>query len=164
MAVDYFLDIDGIAGESKDAGHTSKIDVLSFSWGASQPGTFGNGSGGTAGKVNMSDLSFTMQTCQATPKLMQACATGQHINKAVLYCRKSSGDGGQQDYITWTFSPVIISSYHTGGSSGAEIPVDSVAINYGSVKFEYKKQADDSGNVTQAGSFGWSLEKNQKLG
>jgi|SRR6516162_7721143 type VI secretion system secreted protein Hcp len=162
MAIDYFIDIDGIKGESKDQSHQDKIDVLSFSWGAHQPGTFANGSGGTAGKVSMSDFSFTMQTCEATPKLMEACANGKHITKAMLYCRKSTGDGGQADYMTWTFSPVIISSYQTGGSSGAEIPIDSVTVNYGKVKVEYKKQVDDKGNVQTAGTFGWDLEKNAK--
>ncbi len=33
MAVDYFLKIDGIAGESTDDKHKEWIDVLSFSWG-----------------------------------------------------------------------------------------------------------------------------------
>jgi hypothetical protein len=81
VAVDYFIDIDGIPGESEDAGHKDKIPVLSFSRGETQPGTFGNGTGGTAGKVSFSDFRFTMQTCKATPKLMQACASGKHIEK-----------------------------------------------------------------------------------
>ena len=47
MAIDYFLKIKGIQGESKDAKHTNEIDIHSFSWGASQPGSFAHGSGGT---------------------------------------------------------------------------------------------------------------------
>ena len=38
MAVDIFLDIDGIKGESKDDKHPETIDVLSWSWGMSQAG------------------------------------------------------------------------------------------------------------------------------
>ena len=38
-AVDYFLRIDGIEGESADAKHKGEIDVLSWSWGASNTGT-----------------------------------------------------------------------------------------------------------------------------
>ena len=33
MAVDYFLKIDGIDGESQDDKHKDWIEVLSFSWG-----------------------------------------------------------------------------------------------------------------------------------
>ena len=39
MAVDYFLKIDGIEGESKDSKHAKEIDLLSWSWGASQTGS-----------------------------------------------------------------------------------------------------------------------------
>jgi type VI secretion system secreted protein Hcp len=162
MAVDYFIDIDGCPGESEDSGHKDKIGVLSFSWGSTQPGTFGNGTGGTAGKASFSDFSFTMQTSKATPKLMQACASGKHIAQAVLYCRKSTGDGGQQDYMTWTMKPVIVSSYHTGGSSGAEIPVDSVSLNYGAVSVEYKTQGDTQGSLTTAGTFKWDVKQNKE--
>jgi len=163
MAVDYFMKIAGIQGESKDAKHTNEIDVLSFSWGATQPGTFAQGSGGTAGKVAMSDLSFTMQTCKATTELMAATASGKHFDQAILYCRKSTGDGGQQEYMTYTLAPIIISSYHTGGSSQAEVPIDSVSINYGKVKVEYKMQVDDKGTLQAGTPFGWDLEKNAKF-
>ena len=162
MAVDYFIDIEGFDGESEDSAHKNKIDVLSFSWGAHQPGTFGHGTGGTAGKASFSDFSFTMQTSKATPKLMTACANGKHINKAVLYCRKSTGDGGQQDYMTWTFKPIIVSSYQTGGSSGQEIPIDSVSLNYGVVNIEYKTQATKGGALTTAGTFKWDLAQNKE--
>jgi type VI secretion system secreted protein Hcp len=163
MAIDYFLKVDGVQGESKDAKHTNEIDVMSFSWGAHQPGTFAQGSGGTGGKVSMSDFSFTMQSCKATTELMAACASGKHIGSAILYCRKSTGDGGQQEYATWTFSPIIISSYQTGGSGGAEVPIDSVSINYGKVKVEYKMQVDDKGTLQAGTPFGWDLEKNAKF-
>jgi len=163
MAVDYFLKITGVQGESKDSKHSNEIDVLSFSWGETQPGTFAHGSGGTAGKVSMADLSFTMQTSKATTELMAACASGKHFDKAILYCRKSTGDGGQQEYMTWTLEPVIVASYQTGGSGGAEIPIDSVSLNYGKVKVEYKMQVDDKGTLQAGTPFGWDQEKNAKF-
>ena len=58
MAVDVFLKIGDIKGESKDSKHKGEIDVLSWSWGVSQTGTMGIGGGGGAGKANFSDLSF----------------------------------------------------------------------------------------------------------
>ena len=39
MAVDVFLKIKGIPGESADSKHKNEIDVLSYSWGISQTGT-----------------------------------------------------------------------------------------------------------------------------
>ncbi|MGH7916467.1 MAG: Hcp family type VI secretion system effector, partial [Candidatus Binataceae bacterium] len=80
MAIDYFLKLDGIDGESEDQNHKNWIDVVSFGWSATQPGTFAQGQGGTAGKVSMSDLNFQMHTSKATPALMKACASGTHIS------------------------------------------------------------------------------------
>ena len=66
-AVDYFLKIDGIQGESKADKHKDEIDIQSFSWGATQSGTFAGGGGGGAGKVSMQDFHFTMPDKQSEP-------------------------------------------------------------------------------------------------
>jgi len=57
-AVDMFLKIDGVEGESKDQKHPGTIEIESFSWGMSNPGTHGSGGGGGTGKASFSDLSF----------------------------------------------------------------------------------------------------------
>ena len=79
MAVDMYLKIDGVAGESTDSKHKSEIDVLSFSWGATQSasGAFGGGSG--AGKVNILDLGITKRMDKSTPVLLAHCCTGKHF-------------------------------------------------------------------------------------
>jgi type VI secretion system secreted protein Hcp len=51
-AVDYFLKIDGIQGESKADRHKDEIDIESLSWGETQSGIFAVGGGGGAGKVS----------------------------------------------------------------------------------------------------------------
>src|SRR3977135_2623830 len=117
MAVfDAFLKIDGIEGESADAKHKGEIDLHSFSWGESNAGTFSVGGGGGAGKVSMQDLHFTMKINKASPKLFLACASGEHIKKATLTCRKAGKD--QQEFLKYDMNDILISSYQTGGSSG----------------------------------------------
>src|SRR5450759_953032 len=129
MAVDYFLKLDGIPGESQDHKHKDEIDILSWSWGESQSGTMSSGGGGGAGKVNMQDFHFVMKVNKSTPKLILACASGDHIKKAILTCRKAGKD--QQPFLTYTFTDVLVSSYQTGGSSsGDEIPMEQVSLNY----------------------------------
>ena len=49
MAVDMFLKMDGIKGESVDDKHKDEIDVLSWSWGMSQSGSAHMGGGAGAG-------------------------------------------------------------------------------------------------------------------
>jgi type VI secretion system secreted protein Hcp len=160
MATDYFLKIDGIDGESEDAKHKGDIDLLSWSWGASQTGTMQTGGGGGAGKVSMQDFHFGMKVNKATPKLILHCANGKHIPKAVLVCRKAGEK--QLEYLKYTFTDVLVSSYNTGGSSGDEIPHEQVSLNYAKMEIEYKEQQKD-GTLSGAVKSGWNLKTNEAV-
>jgi type VI secretion system secreted protein Hcp len=160
MSVDYFLKIEGIDGESQDAKHKGEIQLESFSWGANQSGTFASGGGGGAGKVQMQDFNFVMHINKASPKLFLACATGDHIKKAVLTCRKAGKD--QQEYMKFTFSDVLVSSYQTGGSPGDVVPMEQISLNYAKMEMEYKEQKPDG---TLGGSIkaGYDLKQNKAV-
>jgi len=158
MAVDYFLKIDGIPGESLDSKHKDEIQVESWSWGESQSGTMSLGGGGGAGKVNMQDFNFMMSVNKATPKLVLACAGGEHIKKAVLTCRKAGKT--QQEFLIYTFSDVLVSSYQTSGSS--EVPTESVSLNYTKMELEYKAQKAD-GTLDGPIKAGWDLKQNKAV-
>jgi type VI secretion system secreted protein Hcp len=151
-AVDFFLKIEGIEGESQDHKHKNEIDLESWSFGESQHGTSHTGGGGGAGKVSMQDFHFVMRINKASPKLFLACATGQHIKKAVLTCRKAGKE--QQEYLKWNFDDLLISSYQTGGSGhGDALPVDQISFNFSKVEVEYKEQKPDGslGGAVKAG-------------
>jgi len=143
-AADYFLKIDGIEGESKADKHTGEIDVESFSWGATQSGSFATGGGGGSGKVAMQDFHFTMGINKAGPALFLACAQGDHVPKAILTCRKAGKE--QQEFLKVTMSDILVSSYQTGGSGGADIlPVDQISLNFAKIEIEYKEQQKTGG-------------------
>lgn len=151
MAVDYFLELDGIKGESQDEKHKGKIELQSWSWGASQTGTHSAGGGGGAGKVNMQDFHFVMNYNCASPFLMWICAKGEHIPKATLICRKAGGK--QQEYLTIKFEDLLVSSYQTGGSAhGGEVPTDQISLNFSKIEIDYKEQKKD-------GTLGSSIKK-----
>jgi type VI secretion system secreted protein Hcp len=141
MAVDYFLKIKGIEGESKDSKHPNEIDVLSFSWGEAQSGTHAGGGGGGSGKVAMQDFHFVMKTNKSSPKLLLACANGEHIGEATLTCRKAGKE--QQEFMKIKFTDLLVSSYQTGGSSGMEDTTDQCSLNYAKIEYEYKEQQKD---------------------
>jgi type VI secretion system secreted protein Hcp len=145
-AVDYFLKLDGIQGESQADKHKDEIDIESFSWGETQSGTFAAGGGGGAGKVSMQDFHFTMLINKASPALFLACAQGDHIKNATLTCRKAGKD--QQEFLKVEMSDVLVSSYQTGGSGGANVlPTDQVSLNFAKIQVEYKAQ-DAKGALT----------------
>jgi len=141
MAVDYFLKIDSIPGESTDKSHGKEIDLQSWSWGQSNSGKHDSGGGGGAGKVAMQDFHFTMKVNKASPKLFLACATGQHIKEALLTCRKAGKE--QQEYLKIKFSDLLVSSYQTGGSGGAEVPVEQISFNFAKIEISYAPQKPD---------------------
>lgn len=150
--VDYFLKIDGIAGESPDAKHKEEIEIESFSWGETQAGTMARGGGGGAGKVQMQDFHFVMKVNKASPKLFLACANGEHVKKAVLTCRKAGKE--QQEYLKVTFSDLLISSFQTGGQGASDVlPMDQISFNFAKVEMEYKEQKADGtlGGTVKAG-------------
>jgi type VI secretion system secreted protein Hcp len=160
MAFDAFLKIDGIKGESTDDKHKDEIEIESFSWGATQTGTMAFGGGAGAGKVQFSGFNFTTKMTKASPMLFLKCATGEHIKEAILSGRKAGGD--QQDFLKITLSDVLVSSYQTGGSTGSDVPMEQVSLNYAKIEFEYKPQKPD-GSLDAAVRAGWDLKQNVKI-
>ncbi len=176
MSVDYFLKIDGIDGESSDDKHKGEIELSSFNWEEIQSGTFSQGGGGGAGKVRMNNFEFTTRTGKASPKLMLACATGQHIPSAQLTCRKAGG--GQQEFYKITLSDVLVASYRTGselheagtaddpagdhGGYDEGVPVDNVGLNFAKIQVEYRPQKDD-GSLDNPIKAGYSLKMNKSV-
>ena len=159
MGVDYFLQLDGIPGESADAKHKGEIDALAFSWGVSRAGASGPGSGGGAGKAIFEDLLVVARTSKASPKLWLACATGQHLKTAVLACRKAGK--GQVEFLKITLSDVTITSYEIDGSD-EELPLDQIALAFAKVETEFVS-VDATGKAQPPVKSGWDLKKNAKV-
>ncbi len=159
-AVDYFLKLDDIEGESQDSQYKDHINVESFSWGLTNTGTFATGGGGGAGRAQFQDFRFTMGVNKASPKLMLATATGQRIKMGALYGRKSGER--QQEFYKITFTDVLISSYQTGGSAGDVVPTDQVSFNFAKIEFSYTPQKAD-GSLDSPVTAAYDLKQNRRL-
>jgi type VI secretion system secreted protein Hcp len=159
MAVDYFLKLDGIPGESRDAKHRGQIELQSFSWGEVQQRPPA-GSGAGAGRVAVQDLLFIAQVGKASPKILLACAAGTHIATAVLTARRSGR--AAQDFLVYSLMDVVISSYQTGGVEGTDGPVDQVSLSFGRIRVEYRAQKAD-GSLEPAVSAGWDVNQNHPI-
>lgn len=158
MAVDMFLDIEGeIKGESMDSAHKDTIDVLAWSWGMSQSGSFHVGGGGGAGKANFQDISVTKWVDQSSAELMKYCASGDHFPSAKLIVRKAGKK--PLEYIIIEMTKVMITSVSTGGSGGEDKLTENVSLNFGAVKFSYQRQKDD-GSGEAAKEFPWDIAAN----
>ena len=146
-AVDAFLKIDGIQGESLDEKHRNEIVVESWSFGATSRSSE---SGASASRPCMSDISFVKLVDKASPLLLAAAVTGTHIGSAVLSVRKAGQ--GQQDYLVITMKEVLVSSVSQQQSSfgdGSVVPAEALSLNFASMTFSYIGQ-DDAGRALPA--------------
>lgn len=161
MAVDMFLELDGIKGETVDKAYKSKnaMDILAWSWGVSNTGTFHHGSGGGAGKANFQDISITKYIDLATPNLMLHCANGKHIVKGTLVVRKAGEN--PLEYLKISLDKILVSAYSTGGSGAEERLTENVTLNFAKVKVEYQQQ-DEKGGKAGSNDFGWNIAENAK--
>lgn len=155
-AVDYFLKIEGVDGESTDDRHKGEIEIESFSWGVSNPSSVGGGGG--AGKVQFQDFHFTTNMSKASPKLMLGTATGEHFKNAVLVGVKP---GTQQEFFKIKLENVMVTSYNSAGNQGS-VPTDSFSLNFTKIEFEYTPQNAD-GSMGSPVKAGYDLKKGTKV-
>ena len=159
MAVDMFIKIGDIKGESKDKAKKEHIDVLAWSWGVSNSGNAQVGGGAGAGKVHVQDLSITKYVDSATPPLLLAASNGEHFKEALLTVRKAGKDA--VEYIKIKLEEVLITSLSTGGSGGEDRLTESVTLNFAKVHFDYVPQKDD-GKAGTAIPYCWDIAANVK--
>lgn len=161
MAINYFLKIDGIPGESKDAKHKGDIDVGVWSWGETASAPSAPGGGGGTGKVTIQPFTFTSRISKASPLLMLACASGKHIKNAVLTARR--GGQAQAEFLIMTFEEVLVSSYQTaaGGEDGSA-SLDSVSLTFSKIRVEYRETKPD-GTMGTPVIFAWDVVRNAAI-
>lgn len=159
----YFLKIEGIAGASTDAKHKGEIEVESFSFGITHETAAAPGGGGVgAGRPKFEPLNVVTPFSKAGPRLLQACAAGEHLRSAVLTGASGGGKGGFQ-FMTLTLSDVLVSAYRTGvESTTAVVPSDQFSLAYSKLQIEHRTQSP-SGGVGGSTVAGFDVASNQKL-
>ena len=159
MAMDMYIKIGTLKGESRDKAHAGEIDVLAWSWGMSNSGSAHMGGGAGAGKVNVQDLSFTKYIDKASPDLMLACCNGKHYDTALLTVRKA----GEKplEYLKITMTELMVTSVSTGGSGGEDRLTENVTLNFAAVKVDYIEQTA-AGGTGDKPSMNWNIAENAK--
>jgi type VI secretion system secreted protein Hcp len=159
MATDIFARIGDIKGESAADRHKDEIDVLSWSWGLSQSGSSSGGSGAAAGKVAFNDFNFTHRVDRASPVLLKACATGQHIKDATITMRKAGK--GQQEYLIIKMTDVLVTNVQLGAAGDETATVENVALRFAKVELAYKPQKPD-GSLDADVLFKYDVKNNKE--
>jgi type VI secretion system secreted protein Hcp len=159
MAVDMFLKLGDIKGESLDDKHKDEIHVLTWGWGVTQPGSMHTGGGGGQGKANFSDLVFTHYLDKAHPVLLKSCATAEHLKEATLTLRKAGKT--PQEFFTVKMNDIIVTSVQPAGGGGDDGHTSTVTLQFSKVVVEYKPQKPD-GSLDAGVLFKYDIKANKE--
>jgi type VI secretion system secreted protein Hcp len=161
MAADFYLQIDGIKGESADSKHVGWIECASVNWSLNQPksATASTGGGHTAERAELTEISISKLVDLASPILAQACACGKTIPKAKLEMQRADGNGEPIKYFEVELENVLIAHIapnFNGGGQGTE----SLGLKFSKVRWRYMVQRV-SGGAGGATVGGWDLASNR---
>jgi type VI secretion system secreted protein Hcp len=151
---DYFLKIEGVDGEAKDDRHKGEIEIQSFSWGVSNPGSYSTGSGAGSGKASFSSFNIMKSIDKATPKLFELAATGEHIKEITLTGQVSGANPSQ--WYTITMQDVVISGFWQATPQG-EVSYESVSFNYAKIVMQYTPMSAD-GTASESIKAGYDVK------
>lgn len=162
MAIDVYLQIDGIKGESQDAAHQGWIEVVQAQWGVTQPilNSSGSSTGGrTTGRSEYRTLSLAKLADLASPMLMQHCSNGKTIPKAKLEMMRADGDGNRVKYYEVELENVLIANMEQMVAEGS-ILRDHISLHFTKVKWKYSQQKI-GGGMGGSTAGGWDLSCNK---
>jgi type VI secretion system secreted protein Hcp len=162
MAVEIFLKLDGIDGESEKSGAEKYIEIFSFSNGASNPSSVAFGTGSGAGKVDISSLSLQKQLDKSSPMLFLNCCSGKHIATGNMVVREATGDNTTKIYYQYDMTEVFVDSISWGGAAGGGKPSESISLSAKSLKISYWYQNAD-GTLGGPLMSGWNVSTNTKM-
>ena len=162
MAFDVFAKFDGIPGESTDNAHQDWIEIVAFDHRIHQPAsaTASSAGGASAERCEHADFVVTKLLDKASPKLYEACCTGQHVGELLIECCRAGGD--KLKYMEIKLEEVIITdvqpSAHSQGDSS--FPTEKIACNYGKIQWTYTQQKRTDGSGGGNVVAGWDCTAN----
>ncbi len=160
MALDMFLDLGPVKGESQDRVHAGKIDILAWSWGVTNAGSSHVGGGVGSGKADFQDISITKYVDLSSSELLESVALGKHFPDARIIVRKAGGDSGHE-FSTIAMRDVMVTSYQTGGSGGEDRLTESLTLAFASVEVKYQAQ-DARGGAGKGTTFRYDISGNSR--
>jgi type VI secretion system secreted protein Hcp len=161
MATDAYLQIEGIKGESQDDKHKDWIEVSNVIYAVhqSRAEVLSTAGGMTTGRAELYPISFKKLADLASPVLLQTCATGKTIPKAVFEFMRADGDGKPIPYFKIELENLMISNITPDSGDGGTIS-ERVHLAYSKIKWAYTKQSIRGGTEGKtAGSWDCAANK-----
>lgn len=172
-ALEIFVKLDGIDGDSTVRGHEKETVVLAFEQDIANLVSVGGGGGGS-GKAVFSPVRFRKAVDIGSVPLLMACASGAHIREARFVFRRA---GAGIDYYKIVLEDVVVAHIAQRAGTGAQYPLsfgqmatgadtagglDEIALEYARVRWEYRPIGAD-GMPTGAITGGWDRVRSEPL-
>jgi type VI secretion system Hcp family effector len=141
LALQFFLDIPGIPGDSTSRLFPNTIELLSYSLGFSSsqnPVSPAAGSGfGITFVVRPNLLTVTKRFDRSSIPLFRTLASGQILREMTLYIVRSAIDN-PQTILKYTFKGVTVNIFNQSAEVDDDdnIPDETVAFNYSTITME----------------------------
>ena len=161
MAIDVYLQIDGIKGESTDSMHAGWIECTTVQWGMSQPksATSSTGGGHTAERAELADITIQKLADLSSPILMQTCVMGKTLPRAKLEFLRADGQGERVRYFEIELENVLIGAVTPVVHEG-NILSETVGLKFSKVRWKYTQQKVGGGAGGNTAG-GWDLATNR---
>lgn len=160
MAIDIYLQIEGIQGESMDDTHKKWMECSQVHWGVHQTrsATASTGGGHTAERVAMSDIVFSKLADLSSPILLQNCSMGRTIPRAKFEFMRADQQGQRIKYFEVELENVLIGMVAARIDPGS-ILTENVTLKFSKVKWKYTQQKIGGGSGGNTAG-GWDLSAN----
>ncbi len=154
-AIDYYLKIDSIKGESTNEKHKDWSALQSFSWGVVNAGS-GGGGGASVSKPIFSDFSWAQMLDSSVVPIMLGVAGSKHFKDATFEAVYAGSKKNNKAFFTMKFEDVLLKSLKLDGDS-AGIGF-TASLNTAKIEMTYRP-------LDQKGGFGneivgaWNLKE-----
>lgn len=161
MAIDVYLKIDGIKGESADERHKDWIECTSAVWNVIQPksATASTGGGHTAERCEHGDVVISKLADISSPLLLQTCSAGRTIPRAKFEFMRADSLGERIKYFEIELENVVIGAV-VPAIFGGSILSEYVSLKFSRVRWRYTQQKI-SGGAGGNTAGGWDLALNR---
>ena len=163
MALQIYMKMDGVSGDSKSYQHKGWADVLSWNWGMTSNRRVANEIDGD--KTSLNELSIIKYIGVDSASIRLLYAQGKTIPSVELSITPSVGKREvQTKYVYIKMEDVLIKSIVTGGGVDDSFFKEHITLLYNRVRFEYSLDAVSSDatpdNTVKDFDFGWNVPEN----
>ncbi|MFN0027826.1 MAG: Hcp family type VI secretion system effector [Acidimicrobiales bacterium] len=146
-AVDLYLDVPEVPGESARRGHEGDIEVLGYCFDGHNSiaanGGGGGGGGGAVGKFTLGELVLIKRMDAASPLLLDAVASGKLFANATLFVERAGGAEAPSLRAKIMVTNAQVTGFHHGSALGGLFPTERIILQVQSLNFDYLPEAPD---------------------